>query len=1713
MRTTFARHSAKRCWQREQDSSGFASVWSLRDNSGIMMEKLRMFRLLLYKNYLVRKRHWKMGLLVEILIPLLLFVLIQACRDFSAAEPQVHENNTYYEIQTKENLISKITYRTTIYFAPENKFTRILMEKTRGCLKFPAGTITGFNSEEELLKMYALYQTQDPINDIIAVVFDEKYANISSKHLSYTLRTAYVLSNILYKIDTEGPSITLDQALIEVIPFVQLQLCLDESFIKMKARKPSFESEVSIQQMPYPPYVQLNENDMITRILFCGFAVIAFLIPLCVEATYAADEKFIGINVLMAMNGVPTYLNLLSWLVSGLIFSVSYVSALIFLFNIAFTDNVHPYLYYGNSFIFWIVLILHVGHLITFGMHISAYFSKSLFMISGILALYGGSSMIQKYSIKGDYYAVVPYLGILFPNILLFRAFQEVNNYETMLKGIKWSNLFLVGDPVYKTAGSLGMIMIFSIIGTIFHFLMTVYIYAVHPGKYGVKKHPLYFLKSGKTRNKVNSDDEMDDYEFDDVDGKPFETIPRAAFTPGIQIRGLKKEFRTHLFGKSKVQALRGISVDFYKGQITALLGHNGAGKTTLMSILTGMISPSDGAVYINGKNVKEESNVLMNDIGLCPQEDMLFPTLSVAEQIEFFGMLKGKNKSKAAIKHDVNALLKKLKLFDKRNAMPHQLSGGQKRRVCLGMAVIGDSSTLILDEPTSGMDPESRRDTWDIILRMRGQKTILISTHDMEEADILGDRIAIVHMGRLKSYGSSMFLKKLLGQGNIEVTLSTESWCDPQRIRNELDSRGQILNIDGGKIVLSVPNSPELPDYLDKIEMQKKNLGVTGMSVSLITLEQVFLKVTRDNEDVTDSCQPFLDSTYKLKGRALLIQSILALLKKKVTYTRRNLVTISLIILLPIICILFMTMDYNISNDTTTLIPIKLDMYSQPQTYYGTSNKTVGEKYKLTTEEFYGRATEVSKTTSVTDALLEFGRTDEATYRNNLIAAVEFNSTDNKTLLANAFYSGYATFSIPISVNLLSNTLLKSHAGDEYSISLAGHQLPHSIRSTAIPEANIDAYATVLLFVFFFFPAVALFVIHPLRESLSNVKQLQRMTGVSCFTYWGTMFAFDFLVFLVTILCIVVGFICMDNAIGLRMYENTEIGITILLLLLFAFNTLPLIYICSFLKKSISTVITLLSLLPFGLVSLELIMHVIAISLHTHWIVQKFRSIQKGIFLLIPYLSFFHGEVSFFSIASKNARCRRLPNVLHEVACLANDTCCGLDCFDGKCKKSLKYFNNFNEDMSLEQCVTYLSVTPFLYFAILAVLEYKLIPLMFARMRRGKYEILEDPCDEQVKKEKHSVASEIVKANIRCTLADSKQVNREANKTKEEANGNATLEESNTLSNDNANNYLFFVYELSKRYGNLTAVEEISFGVKQHECFGLLGVNGAGKSTTFKMMTGQSIPNNGCMYLGDRNFNDNRRYYLSQMGYCPQNDAIIRCLNASEHLRLFARLRGIPESQVNNEVKKWIDRLNLNICASQPSGTYSGGNKRRLNIAMALIGNPSLVLLDEPTTGVDPAARRSLWNVIQSCQTTGQAIILTSHSMEECEALCNRLVIMVNGQLVCIGPCQELKQRFGAGYDIQMKLNPEKSSSQMESIKRDIEQALNCELVDENSGFLMYHVTTSETTWRRMYDVMTELKNKYNCIDDFSVLSSTLEQLFLLFARAAKRTNRKTYK
>ena len=132
--------------------------------------------------------------------------------------------------------------------------------------------------------------------------------------------------------------------------------------------------------------------------------------------------------------------------------------------------------------------------------------------------------------------------------------------------------------------------------------------------------------------------------------------------------------------------------------------------------------------------------------------------------------------------------------------------------------------------------------------------------------------------------------------------------------------------------------------------------------------------------------------------------------------------------------------------------------------------------------------------------------------------------------------------------------------------------------------------------------------------------------------------------------------------------------------------------------------------------------------------------------------------------------------------------------------------------------------------------------------------------------------------------------------------------------------------------------------------------------------------------------------FILSQIGYCPQFDSIIPELTGRELLSLMARVRGVQLDRVGEEVDRWTTFLGIQEYIDRASGSYSGGNKRKLNVAMSLVAEPPVIFLDEPSTGVDPVARRNLWRIIQRIQAAGQSVILTSHSMEECEALCSKL-------------------------------------------------------------------------------------------------------------------------
>ena len=230
-----------------------------------------------------------------------------------------------------------------------------------------------------------------------------------------------------------------------------------------------------------------------------------------------------------------------------------------------------------------------------------------------------------------------------------------------------------------------------------------------------------------------------------------------------------------------------------------------------------------------------------------------------------------------------------------------------------------------------------------------------------------------------------------------------------------------------------------------------------------------------------------------------------------------------------------------------------------------------------------------------------------------------------------------------------------------------------------------------------------------------------------------------------------------------------------------------------------------------------------------------------------------------------------------------------------------------------------------------------------------------------------------------------------------------------------------------NKKTDDIIAIKNINFCVKPGECFGLLGLNGAGKTTTFKCITQELAQDNGEIYVNGKNTIDHFNELNELFGYCPQFDAIFEHLTVFENLEFYARIKGIKPEFTSNLVNAIIQEMSLDEFTNKISGRLSGGNKRKLSVAISMISNPPIILLDEPSTGMDPEARRYMWSVIHRMSTRGikSSVIMTTHSMDEAETLCKRIAIMVNGEFVCFGKANQIKEKYGYGYEANVRIKP----------------------------------------------------------------------------------------
>eukprot|EP00117_Sycon_ciliatum_P049261 scpid17073/ scgid34952/ Retinal-specific ATP-binding cassette transporter; ATP-binding cassette sub-family A member 4; RIM ABC transporter; Stargardt disease protein len=698
-----------------------------------------------------------------------------------------------------------------------------------------------------------------------------------------------------------------------------------------------------------------------------------------------------------------------------------------------------------------------------------------------------------------------------------------------------------------------------------------------------------------------------------------------------------------------------------------------------------------------------------------------------------------------------------------------------------------------------------------------------------------------------------------------------------------------------------------------------------------------------------------------------------------------------------------------------------------------------------------------------------------------------------------------------PIYMNVLTNSLLRAGLNNtqdpvSFGVTTINHPFAKTVLqlNTEYTQSGIQLInAIFVILALSFVPAS--FVLYLIGERASGSKHLQRMTGVSGLTYWTSTFIWDMVNYLVTVVTLLIVFAIFGSGV----YTSAEnFPATIALLLLYGWSITPLMYPFSFYFEVPSTA----------------------------YVILLCGNVAIGAFGTIAtfFLQLFPGSETL-TVVNDHLRVILLifPNFcvgrgMMDLAYLHYGRLIGKEL--GASWYTVRPSIGLGADQVGRNLLS-MAVSGVFFFALTLAIEYG----VFGKVRRWLYATYRSIKSHSASSSSSSSHTPSMSSlSLLSGLGGRSSVNTslyrglyddddddDDDDNVNEGNGQSSVggsqdsvldkdvaEERQRVLSGNCENSLLLLKNLTKMYGEQRAVNEMCLGVEPGMCFGLLGVNGAGKTSTFKMLTGEVDITSGEAFLGGLSVVHDTMAVRRLTGYCPQFDALDELLTAREHLHLYARLRGVDQEKCAETVDWTIKNLQLTRYADEVVAGYSGGNKRKLSTAIALIGRPPVIFLDEPTTGMDVKARRFLWSVIQGLTHAGHCVILTSHSMEECESLCHRLAIMVNGELRCLGSPQHLKSRFGDGYTLTIRLKTDcadgDAADSRDQIKEFCRHRLrNIELLNEQCNLLVHQVPAdSVQSLSEVFAMLESMRCDYPLIQDYSLSQTSLDEVFIRFAK-----------
>ncbi|PAA70224.1 hypothetical protein BOX15_Mlig017946g1 [Macrostomum lignano] len=1095
-------------------------------------------------------------------------------------------------------------------------------------------------------------------------------------------------------------------------------------------------------------------------------------------------------------------------------------------------------------------------------------------------------------------------------------------------------------------------------------------------------------------------------------------------FNPIIRISQLCRVYSKKFCQKTDkedVIALSNVSAHIYEGQITAIIGHNGSGKTTLLNILNGTDQSTSGRVSVNGLLMENWVNRLRLNriIGICPQENSLCSSLTVGQTIELAQLSCGH--SPETWEEEASRLFKALRLSSHRGSKVAELSSGFSRKLCTAVALIGDAKVLFLDEPTNGVDPVSRRLIWRLLQECKTKCSIILSTQAMDEADTLADRKIFLSGGSVLCAGSSLFLKSAFDCGfDFNVTLKQPSYVPLliKQIQQEF-AKVKVKNRLSTSLVFHLPATEINSLFVLAQSLERRSNWITAFGLLQASLYDIFMRlrdlrpseveklfkegriglVSADEEpdeledqsskpsqsrlaEMFTEMEKKICPSFLMRFRAIAYLNVLRVVRSRIRLATRIISPAVLLVLLLILAVVErgannskMVLRNNLTNFGEAFSK-GICLYREGD-LVGDINASWcsvilrSHRLKVRGENFVKM--------QIPDGAQFYEYIQEPAQLDRIKAAC--NSPEDLVGCPIVFTDTWDASQL--------NSARKLYVG-----SFSTFEQHNSFRDASV---SMGAYTKFSRFIM----AKKLGQEHPVSENAYKVMALTAYNFRSTFIpLYG---AFVQLIIIAIVPATFLDDLMEDrdtkikNQLSSMGVEDVQYWIIMFLVhwiqyAIIYLSSVVLIVVINFIGygNSFYLVGVVLPTLVLGLSNNQLLVYILSSLLNKSNPVVSVMHLFFSIFLVFIILA------------------AQLDNVFGIVliSVLPPFTAIALTFYGTKAIfYTLSYFE-------LKRISEVKGGIRLVYFSQPHVLS-SLIALAVHSVLLAVLMVFLD---------ERATISQKIHSLIGSAEADFNK----------DSDSIGLKEETRSLTKERRNpDNMLEIRHLSAAYqsGN-NVVSDVTLSTSPGEIFGLLGPNGAGKSTTLSVIVGDLRAKEGCCEVQVVNqwMASRLAARRGRIGYCPQYNPQYSDVTVREHLEFYASIIGAKES------KDVIDVLLQCLCLTEhekkTSKQLSYGFKRRLSLAAILLGNPCLLVIDEASTGVDPEGKRILWKAIQSLASRRNSIVVTTHSMEEAEALCHRVGVLNHGLLVGLGSVQELKSRFGLFYTLEVLVRTDRGNS-----------------------------------------------------------------------------------